>query len=58
VCRYGVFKVRTAFCAVSQNSAAKRNVEVDIVLGDPVIRTASKRHRRAGSHRSNRSGIP
>jgi hypothetical protein len=44
--------------AVSQNSAAIVYIEVDIVLGEPVIRTTPKGHQRAGSHRSNCSGIP
>ena len=49
-----------------------QNVEVDIVLGDPVFRTdgpvgpsqtkvwhgIKTKHQRAGSLRSNRSGIP
>ena len=64
VCRYGVFKVhasrrpqkRKPPCrAVSQNSAAFVCVKVDIVLGEPVIRTSWDRiksvplHQRAGS---------
>jgi hypothetical protein len=45
--------------AVSQNSAAIVYFEVDILLGEPVGRTTQKaRHQRAGSLRSNCSGIP
>ena len=69
VCRYGVFKVRAG-------SAPKRKppqhdglsklssdslVEVDIILGDLVVRTnhsSNAIHQRARSHRSNCSGIP
>src|SRR5436309_12654270 len=68
VCRYGVFKVRSGAVAhektaptrtVSQNSAASL-VEVDILLGDVVVRTINDTsdHQRVRSHRSNCSGIP
>src|SRR5919201_3733430 len=47
-------------CAPPKHGLSKlssvQNVEVDIVLGDPVFRT-SQAHQRAGSHRSNCSGI-
>ena len=57
VCRYGVFKVRSGALAhektaptrtVSQNSAAS-SVEVDILLGDLVVRTINKTERSSTS---------
>jgi hypothetical protein len=45
----------------TQQRAKQHHVEVDVILGEPVVRTSSlerETHRRAGSHRSNSSGIP
>jgi hypothetical protein len=44
---------------VSQNSAAIVYYEVNVILGDLVVRTNQQPiHQRARSHRSNCSGIP
>jgi hypothetical protein len=46
MCRYGVFKVRvgsaneTVLAGGLSKLSSMQNVEVDIVLGDPVFRTA------------------
>ena len=64
VCRYGVFKVHRAKrprenrpAGRSLKTQQRRNVEVDIVLGEPGIRT-SKLINEPGAYRSKSSGIP
>jgi hypothetical protein len=67
VCRYGVFKVHAGRRPPMRKTARLDGlsklssvfIEVDIVLGDLVVRTNQRTiHRRARSHRSNCSGIP
>jgi hypothetical protein len=69
VCRYGVFKVHSSRRPQTKNRhkdglskpSSVSIVEVDIILGDLVVRTnhcCNAIHQRARSHRSNCSGIP